>query len=299
MNTFGDKIIEGRKKKGMSQEAFSDMMGVSRQMVSRWELNTAMPRMQKIKKISEILDISIEELLSGNDKNEKNSPVTFIKVNLKTFFKVIAVILLILIVLYLLYFGYKMIVLNSISSKIEQYMNANNYHCKIESAIDGNLTESKEVWYKDGYYKIIQSNYINSIESKVVTYIDLNQNYRYMVNDVQKTYSEAKTHMLAPYENGIYMYSLFPTIIKKDVTDFKELALKLNLVLYTIKKDSVTLKINNEEIEFAKDTYLPIVQNIEMQENKNAQLNVNTYNIELNAVNDEDVKVPLDYTKIN
>lgn len=33
MSLFGDKIVELRKKNGLSQEAFADKMGVTRQMV--------------------------------------------------------------------------------------------------------------------------------------------------------------------------------------------------------------------------------------------------------------------------
>ncbi len=298
MNTFGDKIVEGRKRKGMSQEAFADLMGVSRQMVSRWELNTAMPRMQKIKKISEILEISIEDLLSGEEK-AKSNPVAFLRVNIKSLLKVIAVILIILIVLYLLYFGYKMIIFNIISSKIEQYKNVNNYHFKMESLIDGALQSSKEVWYKDGYYKIIEKDTMNSMTNSGVTYLDLNSGYRYIVDDNTKTYNEIKLFRTEQYNNGIYMYKLFPTMIRKEATDFKEIALKLNFVLYTLKKESITLKINNEEIELNKNNFLPMAQNIKMHENKNTQLNINRYNIELDIVQDEDVKIPLDYAKLN
>ena len=61
VKTLGEKIVEGRRKKGLSQEKFAEKMGCTRQMVSRWELDLSVPRTQKIRKISNILNISIED----------------------------------------------------------------------------------------------------------------------------------------------------------------------------------------------------------------------------------------------
>lgn len=40
-SSLGEKICELRKQKGLSQEALGDMIGVSRQAISKWELNDA------------------------------------------------------------------------------------------------------------------------------------------------------------------------------------------------------------------------------------------------------------------
>ena len=39
--TIGEKIVKLRKRNGMSQEAFSEKLDVSRQAVSKWENDTA------------------------------------------------------------------------------------------------------------------------------------------------------------------------------------------------------------------------------------------------------------------
>lgn len=41
--TFGEKLTRLRKREGLSQEALAERLGVSRQAVSRWEQNTALP----------------------------------------------------------------------------------------------------------------------------------------------------------------------------------------------------------------------------------------------------------------
>ncbi len=297
--TFGDRIVEGRIKNGLSQEAFAEKMGVSRQMVSRWELNTAMPRTQKIKKISEILDIPIDELLDRKLGEDFFSPQVAKRINFKAVMKCIAVILIILFVLYFAYVGYKLIILNGISTKLEQYKSVNNYHFKIESLIDGVLQETKEVWYKDGYYKIIETNNLGYVASSTVTYLDLNNKYRYVVNEEEKSYSQVNLYRTENYDNGIYMYNFFPNMINKETTDFKEWAFKFNIIFAYYKDNSIFLTINNETIECNKENYLPINHFINMKENKNAQNNRNVYDIQLNTVTDDDVKVPLNYTKIS
>ena len=42
-NTLGRRIQEGRKSAGLSQEALGERLGVSRQAVSKWEADGAVP----------------------------------------------------------------------------------------------------------------------------------------------------------------------------------------------------------------------------------------------------------------
>ena len=46
MNT-GEKIALLRKRKELTQEQLAEILGVSRQSVSRWEMNMAFPEMEK------------------------------------------------------------------------------------------------------------------------------------------------------------------------------------------------------------------------------------------------------------
>lgn len=63
---LGNKIIKLRKKEKLSQEALSDKLGVTRQTISNWELNITKPDILQIKKLSEVFNISIDELLDNN-----------------------------------------------------------------------------------------------------------------------------------------------------------------------------------------------------------------------------------------
>lgn len=297
--TFGDIIVEGRTKKGLSQEKFAERIGVSRQMVSRWELNTAMPRMLRIKKISEILEIPIENLMKSKFKTDFTDTVAKNRFNLRAIMKSIAVILIILIVLYFAYVGYKFIVLNGISSKLEQYKNLDNYYFKMESNVDGVLQKTNEIWYKNGWYKTKDTYNVNSESTSLITYLDLNNKHRYLVNEKEKTYTQLELYIDDSLENGKYMYTFFPSMVKKEATNFKELAFKFNLIYAYCKNDTILLQINKERIEFEKDTFLPINQFITMQENKNIQYNKSTFEIKLDVVKDEDITIPSIYNKLN
>lgn len=67
----GDRIYSLRKKLGLSQEEFANRIGVSRQVVSKWEMNQVVPLTDKLKKISEEFNVSYEEIF--NDKIDVNN----------------------------------------------------------------------------------------------------------------------------------------------------------------------------------------------------------------------------------
>lgn len=61
--TTGEKLALLRRQKGMTQEELSETLNVSRQSVSRWEMDTAFPETDKLVKLSKLFDCSIEFLL--------------------------------------------------------------------------------------------------------------------------------------------------------------------------------------------------------------------------------------------
>ena len=63
--TMGEKLATLRKRKGITQECLSEILNVSRQSVSRWELNAAFPETEKLIKLSRLLECSIDFLLNA------------------------------------------------------------------------------------------------------------------------------------------------------------------------------------------------------------------------------------------
>ena len=67
--SLGNKILELRKKEGLSQEQLGEKVNVTRQTISNWELNETTPNPEQLKLLSTVLNISIDELLDNDVKN--------------------------------------------------------------------------------------------------------------------------------------------------------------------------------------------------------------------------------------
>lgn len=65
---LGEKIYTLRNEKNLSQGNLADMLDVSRQSVSKWENNIAVPDLDKIIKLSEIFGVTVDELVKENSE---------------------------------------------------------------------------------------------------------------------------------------------------------------------------------------------------------------------------------------
>lgn len=63
--TFGKRLIRLRNQKGLSQDALAESVGVSRQSVSKWETAASVPELDKLVKLSDLFEISLDELVRG------------------------------------------------------------------------------------------------------------------------------------------------------------------------------------------------------------------------------------------
>lgn len=70
MVNFGEKIRQLREEKGMTQQALAEKLYVTRQAVSRWECGARYPDLLTAKKIAQVLEVSVDELLSGEELQE-------------------------------------------------------------------------------------------------------------------------------------------------------------------------------------------------------------------------------------
>ena len=65
MNKLSENIANPRKKANYSQEQLADLLGVSRQAVSKWELGDAQPDVDKLVRIGELFNVSTDQLIYG------------------------------------------------------------------------------------------------------------------------------------------------------------------------------------------------------------------------------------------
>lgn len=66
MVPLGNKLLDLRKKAGLSQEDVANELGVSRQTVSKWETDQTVPDLINIKLLSQLYHVSYDYLISGN-----------------------------------------------------------------------------------------------------------------------------------------------------------------------------------------------------------------------------------------
>lgn len=64
---FREKLQNLRKSQGMSQEKLAELLNVSRQAVSKWESGQGYPETEKLIKISEMFNVSLDYLLKTEE----------------------------------------------------------------------------------------------------------------------------------------------------------------------------------------------------------------------------------------
>lgn len=61
--SLGNNLFNARKKSGLSQEDVAGKLGVSRQTISKWELDETLPDIRQSKKLSNLYGLSLDELI--------------------------------------------------------------------------------------------------------------------------------------------------------------------------------------------------------------------------------------------
>lgn len=81
--TLGDKLSKLRKENNYTQEQLADVLGVSRQAISKWESNITYPETDKLIRMSELFNCSLDYLLKDSEesdnKNQDNEKILFFR----------------------------------------------------------------------------------------------------------------------------------------------------------------------------------------------------------------------------
>ena len=129
--SLGEKIMKLRKKQGLSQEELGEKIKVTRQTISNWELGETNPNPEQLKKLSQELNISIDELLDNNINNilvEKVSNTEKNSITALGLLKAIAIVIIIAVILFIVLVITKIIVK---SSKERGRELEESIHCKL------------------------------------------------------------------------------------------------------------------------------------------------------------------------
>lgn len=66
--SLGSNLSRFRKKSGFSQEMIAEKLGVSRQTVSKWELDTILPNIEQVKKLASLYEVDLATLVDDDDE---------------------------------------------------------------------------------------------------------------------------------------------------------------------------------------------------------------------------------------
>lgn len=128
MSYFSEKLYELRKAKKLSQEELAERLNVARQTISKWETGATTPDTNNLIELSNIFEISIDEFVGKNVKQEDENEPENKKVNKKKI--IIVSILILLISLVVIYTGiiiYRANVVSNFVTSIEKKDNDLDY----------------------------------------------------------------------------------------------------------------------------------------------------------------------------
>uniref|UniRef100_UPI004057176C helix-turn-helix transcriptional regulator n=1 Tax=Agathobacter sp. TaxID=2021311 RepID=UPI004057176C len=72
--SLAKKLVTLRKRNGLTQLDLADKLNVSRQAISRWEVGAAVPSTDNLKILSELYNVSVDDILKGEVVGTSKSP---------------------------------------------------------------------------------------------------------------------------------------------------------------------------------------------------------------------------------
>ncbi len=99
---FSEKIKEIRKMQNLTQEQFAEKIFISRNTVAKWESDRGYPDIQNLITISEVFEISLDDLI----KNDKKLKTKIILDSASKKWHILVIIYLIAIISYIGYFHF-------------------------------------------------------------------------------------------------------------------------------------------------------------------------------------------------
>lgn len=321
---LGEKILNYRKKLGLSQEELGDKVGVSRQTVSKWEIGQTVPELEKMILLAKEFETTIDELVKDESESEENDKQVKSEKqkNNTSNIKLVNCILIIAITCIGIFLGiilYRFLMVKTFSDKfleIGMEKNADGYNVKIYNykiseivwnEEYGTVTTSKDeyIYNLGNKYKKLYGGWIKPVR---IEYLDEDTNEYYDIDCVNKTYKklevsqldiEARRELtgkdLMIQDEIVKSLNLFT---KKGVfeitTDFDYNIDLINGNEYSINnrqyyEDNISATISKWGMSFGKREYEDKVHSIETR-----------YNIDYGVVNENLVRLPdlTGYTQI-
>ncbi len=128
---IGKKILELRKEKNFSQEELAEKIDVTRQTISKWELGETSPDISQAKKLSNIFNVSLDELVNNDTKDIIMEKVSNTENNSKKILKLFRNTIIIIVILLILFIGY-LVLFRTIRQEQREIMGTMSIVCSLD-----------------------------------------------------------------------------------------------------------------------------------------------------------------------
>jgi len=239
---FNEKLIELRKKQGLSQEELGYKLNVTRQTVSKWELGQTTPEMDKLVEMGKIFNVSVDELINESEVTTNVNPIIEDQPigNKMPRDKKIAILIVIALIAVIIFIVIKIcspfLALNMVGKKADQIIGA-------QEQID--TTETKNIFEK--LFKLLNKELDRQLaddesEDKEIENLVQNTNTKLnisMFNGTLELYNGSNS--------GMQLKSLLEEIITKNKTEDKKVTVKYNEIETQDAEEIQKLKLNIKE----------------------------------------------------
>lgn len=300
-----EALKNAREAKGYKQDELAKMIFTTRQSISNWENGKRVPTLENVNRLSEILEISMDDLIIrkvdgdlNNETLETNNDNSFSMLYIPTvdkkttkdlkFIKRILILILILLTIYIGCSIRKFLILTDIRNKMIKYEDVDNYsyfktYCKIENMEYTDYYTEKRL-YKDGISKAEYYNgeFINTIYIKNNKPILIHEDSN--VYEILETYNKEKIEEIKKVED------IFPKLVSRK--NFINFINSFN-PYFSIKKnrDQCIIDTNINKLHTIENIGIDGLlkeKNIFYSDDKYEKV---TYEIKFDCVMDEDLKV--------
>lgn len=207
---LGEKILNYRKKLGLSQEELGEKVGVSRQTVSKWEIGQTIPELEKMILLAKEFKTTIDELVKEENRaldeqdirQESIKNKFLIKLYNKKVVKCLIIILCVILIFFIGKVSYRIVLLNGFEKQIREFIPGyyldrepieENYRLEIttfniERGISGVADEITAFYVKGNKY--VKKTMINGqlYDPIKIEHLDYDTGNYYDVDTVNKTY---------------------------------------------------------------------------------------------------------------
>lgn len=311
-NNFGNNLMELRKKNGYSQEDLANKLNVTRQTISKWELEQTSPNLKDLKNIADIFNISLDELTS-NIKDNSNLDIK----NKKRKNKYILIILFLILIFILLFFVYRVYKILYIKNYIDLASSSKNYYIEktlySEENFDQSIIGKYELYYIDGKIKLLTID--NENLSKVNKIEILDDKSYYCIDEINRTYSvlpiekyyEINLDTDFPILKDVVLNEIYYKFFMSDNKELLKLIFNFDFKVENEFNDYFTLTNRKNKIDSyillqasTNSNKFEFINKIKKDEDQNVAIQ-NCYFIELESIENKDIELPslLEYQKVD